>query len=289
MGPASTPNLIRQLITAICGVTLVAAFLDPLLLKYAGFGLQSLLSLSAQSIYSLFLWQPFSYLFVLQSMGTLSFGLIISLFFQMFILWMMGSHIVDRFGSWSFIKLYFGAGICAALLTLPIYASSPFMSPYAGPTASLYAIFVVWALMHQDSQILLFFIIPVKTKWLLVGGLGASLLVFISNESVLSLIMLITGTLFGYLFATFFKGFSSPYPFMSKIDQFFIDLGDRVRSPDRWRRKGPKIFDFKTGEPVESDEEFLDRILSKISKSGKESLTKKEKTRLDEISLKKKK
>lgn len=284
MGPASTPNIIRQLITAICSITLIAALFDSILVHYVGFSLQFFLSLSAHTINSLYLWQPLTYLFLIQPAGGLTFGLIISLFFEMFILWMMGSNIAERFGSGSFAKLFFGSGIFAALLALPVYLSFPYMFPYAGPTASLFAVFVVWAFMHHDSQILLFFVIPVKAKWLLAGGLGASLLVFLSEEAGISLIMFFTGICFGYFYATLFKGFSSPYAFMKPVDRFVMNLNGF-----KWNKKKPKIFDIKTGEQVESDEEFLDRILTKISKSGKDSLTKKEKARLEEISLKKRK
>jgi len=276
MGPVNTPSVIRQIITVTCAVTIAAAFLDSLLVPYLRFSLQGFLSLSTQAINNLYLWQPATYLFLLQSAGGLTFGLIISLFFKMFILWMMGSNIAERFGTPSFLKLYFGSGLCAALLSLPLYLSSPYILAYAGPTACLFAIFVVWAYMHQESQLLIFFVIPVKAKWLLAGGLGITLLVFLSGGYPISMIMLLTGTFFGYIYATYFKGLSSPFPFMTPVDRFFN------RKPGT--NKGPKIFDFKTGKPVENDEEFLDRILEKISRKGENSLTKTEKERLNKIS-----
>jgi len=278
MGPTTTPSIIRQIITLTCAMTVVAAFLDSILISYLGFSLQGFLSLSARTVNNVYIWQPISYLFLLQSAGGLTFGLIISLFFQMFLLWMMGSNLVDRFGVPSFLKLYFGSGLCAALLTLPLYMSSPYFYPYAGPTACLFAVFVVWAYMHQESQLLVFFIIPVKAKWLLAGGLGISFLVFLSSGHSISLIMLLTGTFFGYMYAAYFKGLSSPFPFLEPVDRFL------QKRPTQ--KKGTKIFDFKTGKPVETDEEFLDRILEKISRKGEDSLTKAEKARLDKISRK---
>jgi len=279
MGPAYTPSIIRQLITLICCVTVACAFLDSFLVTYLGFSLQRFLSLSAAAANKLYVWQPLSYIFLLQAGGGLTFGLIISLFFQMYLLWMMGSNIAERYGTNSFLKLFFGSGLMAALLALPIYMSSPYIFPYAGPTACLFAIFLVWAYMHQESVLLLFFIFPIKAKWLLAGGLGLTLLIFLSGGYPISLIMLLIGVIFGYVYAVYFKGLKSPYPFLATVDQFFQE-GAR-------KQKGTKIFDFKTGQPVETDEEFLDRILEKISRKGKQSLTKAEQARLDKISRRK--
>jgi len=276
MGPAYTPPVIRQLITIICCATVACAFLDSFLVGYLGFSLQRFFSLSAAAVSHLFLWQPISYLFLLQAGGGLTFGLIIALFFQMYLLWMMGSHIAERYGASSFIKLFFGTGLAAAGLALPIYMMHPYTLPYAGPTAALFAVFLVWAYMHHDSTLLLFFIIPVKAKWLLAGGLGLSLLIFLSGGYPISLIMLLTGIVFGFVYAVYFKGLKSPYPFLAPVDAFF------TKGPKK--SKGSKIFDLKTGRPVETDEEFLDRILEKISRKGEQSLTKAEKARLDKIS-----
>ncbi len=280
IGPSQTPGIIRTIIIATSATTLLTALVDPLIFGHFHFSLQYFLSLSASMFKSLYLWQPFTYLFVLQPYGGITFGLIFSLFFQMLILWMMGAAIAERYGEKSFSKLYFGSGILAGLLTLPYYLSFPHTFPIAGPTASLYAVFVVWCMLHQEAQILLFFIIPVKAKWLLVGGLAASLLVFLSEVSVLSLILLAIGTLYGYLYAAFFKETISPYPFLNKVDRFFINFGRKSRQ----KKKESKIVKFPGGKREESDEEFVDRMLDKISKKGADSLTKKEQDRLDKIS-----
>ncbi len=282
-GPSQTPGIIRTIIIATSAVSLFAAFIDPLIFGHFHFSLQYILSLSSSMFKSFYLWQPFTYLFVLQPFGGITFGLIFNLFFQMFILWMMGSAIAERYGEKSFFKLYFGSGILAGLLTLPYYQSYPQAFSLAGPTAALYAIFVVWTMLYQEAQILLFFLIPVKAKWLLAGGLAASLLVFLSEGSILSLILLFTGTLYGYFFATFFKETTSPFPFLYKADRFFIDLGKKSRQ----KKKGSKIVKFPGVKREESDEEFVDRMLDKISKKGAGSLTKKEQDRLDKISKKK--
>ena len=41
-----------------------------------------------------------------------------------------------------------------------------------------------------------------------------------------------------------------------------------------------KIFDLKTGQAVIDDDSFMDSMLEKISKSGEQSLSKKEKKRM---------
>lgn len=284
MGPAYTPPIIKNLIISICSATIVAALLDPILRYYFNFSLQFFLSLTPLAYSKFFFWQPITYLFLLQSAGGLTFGLLLSLFFQMFLLWMTGSQLAERYGAASFLKLFFGTGVTAALVALPFMMATPFTIPYSGPTASLIAVFVVWTYLHHDSQILLFFIIPIKAKWLLAFGLGAAFLVFASNGSLISLVMLVTGVLFGALYATFFKELPSPYPFLESFDRLIAKL--RNQSSVKGSQRRGKIFDFKTGKPVETDEEFLDRVLEKISRSGEDSLTPQERARLEKIARK---
>jgi membrane associated rhomboid family serine protease len=286
IGPSKTPGIIRKIIIATSVATLVAALIDPLIFGQFGYGIQYHLSLSYAAINSMYVWQPLTYLFVLQPFGGVDFGLIISLFFQMFILWMMGSGIAEREGEQSFVKLYFGSGILAALITLLYYSTFTFSPATAGPTASLYSVFIVWTMLHRDAQIFLFFIIPVKAKWLLAGVLGASFLVFASQGAATSLLLLLTGTLYGYFYATVFKGASFPFEFLEPVDRFFIGLAEKPqrRKP---KKKGPKVVKFPSGKPVETDDEFVDRMLEKISKKGRNSLTKEEDERLGEIAKRK--
>lgn len=289
MGPAKTPNIIRELITLTAIATLFSSLIDPFLIKHFGFSLQYFLSLSSAVFRSFYVWQPLSYLFVLQTFGGISFGLVINLFFQMYILWMMGSQIAERYGNQSFIKLYFGSGILAGALTLPYYLAYPIAYPLSGPTASLFAIFVVWTILHQRAQIFLFLLIPIQAKWLLAAGFGISFIVFVSEGSFLPLILLVVGTFSGYFYATFFKELFSPFPIFQKIDSFFIQAGRNIRerkTKKPRKKKKSKIVNFPSGKPVETDEEFVDRMLDKISKKGESSLTKEEKKRLDKIAKK---
>ncbi len=120
LGPDATPKAIQKLILTTCVIALFSALTEPVFTQIFGIpGLQTWLSLSWIGIHHYFIWQPLSYLFVQSngSMGiTLSF--LIGLAFDMYILWIMGSAILDTVGTKPFLRLYFLSGIGAGLLAL---------------------------------------------------------------------------------------------------------------------------------------------------------------------------
>lgn len=293
LGPEFTPKSVKSLIIAILLTCISVALVDPLIVKYAGFnGPLSYLGMSLYQIKNFYLWQPLTYLFVQQSYG-LNIFFFINLAFQMYILWILGSSITQRFGSTTFLSIFFISGIVSGLAVLSLMALAGTDALVTGCAASLFALFTVWTMLNADGEILLFFIFPVKAKWLLAGILGISFLIFLSQGDFISFGLIFFGTLIGYLYGVIKLGLSSPYPFMSGLDDFIYTLGKKAKqmtlsAERRSSMAKTKIIDIETG-LSNNDDVFVDQMLAKISATGEKSLSKAERTRLNKISEKKKK
>ncbi len=292
LGPDTTPKAIQKLILTTCLIALFSALTEPVFTQIFGIpGLQTWLSLSWIGIHHYFIWQPLSYLFV-QSNGamgiTLSF--LIGLAFDMYILWIMGSAILEAVGTKPFLRLYFLSGIGAGLLALVAMYITKRYGIVAGPLSSILAIMTVWTMLNPEANLLIFFLFLLKAKWLLAGILGAILLVNVSQGDGVSLVLYLSGALLGYLYALMAWDLKSPFAWTHRFDRFLASCAEKMRTGTAKAQeigRKTKILDIQTGKPIEDDESFVDAMLTKIAKKGEKSLTWRERHRLNSISERK--
>lgn len=291
LGPGAPPASVRWLIILTCAMSIFCALLNPLFVQFFQVqGPNSFFSLSWYGLKSGYLWQPITYLFVEDGIQGLSFGLLITLFFQMYILWMMGSSLADRVGGYSFSLFYVLSGMIAGVVTVlaaPAFGQHPFMM---GPTGSLLALWVVWTMMHPDSELLFFFLLPIKAKWLLAFVFSALVLVSLSQGNMTGLVFYFTSALIGYFYGVLAWGMSGPFGWTLGVDELLESLKAKI-SKKGWSSRAPsdssKIIDIHTGKPFLDDEAFVDAMLAKISEKGERSLSWGERRRLRKISEKK--
>ncbi|MBA3602686.1 MAG: rhomboid family intramembrane serine protease [Parachlamydiaceae bacterium] len=295
-GPNTTSRTLTYIIGSIAVISIFSALLDGIFVYYLEMnGTQSFLSLSWKGLTNWYIWQPFSYLFVLPSgNGGLSLYFFIELLFDMYILWIMGSALLARAGAQAFCRFFFSTGVITGLLTLLWMPVLQQYSTLAGPTAPIIAIMMVWTMLHAESELLLFFLIPVKAKWLFLGLLGVFLLTDLSHLNFIHITFILQSVLIGYLYGTMIWGLKGPFTISSKIDNFFINFGNKLRSLSFMGKSDPmtsdkdtKILDFHNGTPYLDDDAFMDQALEKISKHGERSLTWSERSRMMKISEKK--
>lgn len=290
--PANTPKTIYRLVAITSIVSILCALFNYF---FAYFGIatpQELLSLSWKGLSNWYIWQPITYLFV-QAGGEygLSFGFLFALLFNMYILWVMGGSTLDRVGDAAFLRFYFISGALIGLTTLLLM---PLLGQYAilaGATPIILAILMVWTMLHPESHMLLFFIIPIQTKHLLPAILVLLLLVNISQLNFIELGFNLMGLIVGYLYATLVWGLVSPYQFTHVTDRWLTALGEKFTNLSSWFQaarplpdKKAEIIDFHTGKSVMDDDEFMDAVLDKISKHGEKSLSWSERNRMKQIS-----
>ncbi len=293
LGPTSTPKIVKWTIFA----TLIVSFFS--LISNALFtqvfhipSPQYLFSLTTWGVHKFFIWQFLSYLFLQPiSSGGISMALILHVFFDIYLLWAIGSAIVQARGEKHFIGLYFGGALFVgviAYLSL-LFFGSPL--PFAGATTSIYILLIGWAFLFPEAMIMLFLLIPVRAKWLVFGLIGVNLFLDFSNGNFLSFFVTGGAMLYGYLYSVLVWDSLSPFRRLHPLEKKLIYLKrkwfHRFQKVVDIEVQPSKVYDFKTGKAIIQDDDFMDACLDKISKKGKSSLTMRERFRMWRISRKK--
>ncbi len=270
-GSGKTPRSVKILIW----ITVLASLLTPIatfiLNHYFKIsGPSQWFTLSLWGLLQGWLWQPFTYFF-LQAAGVgISLSLLISLFFHMLLLWFSGSEIASRFGSRSFLLFYLGGGIVSGILAATALFVFSSQSVVLGSGPPIYALLMAWVMLYPDLELVFFFVVRVKAKWLVALLLGISLLVSLSYGQFIPFFADVSGIIWGFCIGRWVWKLPNPYPLNLEL-------------PRRKKRDGSsKIIDISVMQ--ESDAAFMDRMLDKIARKGKDSLTKRERERMDKIS-----
>lgn len=294
--PFQTPKVIKILIALTCIASISCTLLNNLFEFLLGVvGPESWFSLSWFGMNNFFLWQPISYLFIQNSFGQgITFSYLFILLFNMYLLWVIGSSVIDSIGTSSFLKLYLIVGAIAGLIALGAMRLTGQFTVLAGPTPSILALFTLWAMLHPERDVLLFFIFPVKVKWLAVGLLGVICLMNLSQLNSINFIFYTLSVFLGFLYAVLVWNLKSPFTFTSRFEKFLLNVKSKLTFGKKTKNsaqspQNTKIFDFESGEPILDDDAFIDAMLSKISILGERSLTWKERQRMQSISDRKNK
>ena len=102
-------------------------------------------------------WQPLTYMFM--------HGRFEHLFFNMFSLWMFGATLENVWGTKRFLFYYMVCGIGAGLISMLI----PGYHVSVGASGAIYALLLAFGMMFPNGYIYLYFLVPIKTKWFIVG------------------------------------------------------------------------------------------------------------------------
>ncbi|MBK6681111.1 MAG: rhomboid family intramembrane serine protease [Ignavibacteriales bacterium] len=234
------------------------------------------------------------------------------IFFNLFALWMFGTEVEYTLGSKKFLIFYLASGVGAGLLHLatPLLGVDPAIT--VGASGSLYGVMIAFALFNPDRYIYIYFLLPVKAKYLIGFMILLDLFMFGNANSNVAHLAHIGGAITGFLFLFFdpavyfpfktrLKGgrgpnqFSSGYPYNRDDDD-----DDHFSGGPTTTQKPKQGFNFGFGTKKGSDrvvdakfkdvsddsitQEEIDRILDKISVSGYKNLSEKEKKILFEAS-----
>lgn len=286
------PKSLKYLVLATCAISLFSGLFDNVFTRLMGvMGPQELLSLSWRGVSNYHFWQPVTYLFVHHGAGGLSLFFLLELFFHMYILWTMGAAVISHVGEWSFLRMYFFSGIGAGLAAVAAMYGLGHGALIVGCSPAIMAVVTVWALLFPEQELILFFSVAAKGKWIAAGLIAISLLIDLSHFAFVHMITTLAGVLLGYLYAVIAWEVHSPFGWTRSIDRALSDFGYRWRHRSDAKQnmvhtiyKKAKVFDFRTGEAILDDDEFMDAMLEKVSKFGEDSLTRKEFSRMQQIS-----
>lgn len=186
--PPLTPVLKYLIVvtSAVFVLTFIPAQLFGWSLPFALFGLRPY-----EVTHHLFVWQLVTYLFL--------HGGFFHILFNLFALWMFGSSLERLWGSRQFLYYFFLTGIGAGVFDALLQPSA--VTTTIGNSGAVYGVLLAFGLLFPERPIFLWFVIPVKAKWFV---LGMGVIEFVSSFSApgsgISHLAHLGGMLFGFLY-----------------------------------------------------------------------------------------
>jgi len=166
------------------------------------------------------IWQVATYMFL--------HGDFFHLFWNMFVVFMFGGAVEKAWGREAFLRYFLITGIGSGIVWTVFQLGGTI--PTIGASGAVYAILLAFGMLYPNSTILLFFILPVKTKYFVAFMIGTAALFSMQNQhdGTAHLIHL-AGAVIGYFYIK------------KRLD--FSPLVDRYR---RWRmRRKLSVIDYR--------------------------------------------
>jgi membrane associated rhomboid family serine protease len=230
-------------------------------------------------------WQFVTYLFLHAGLG--------HIFLNMLALWMFGMELENLWGSKRFLIYYLACGIGAGVMQSIVMAVTGSTSPTVGASGAIMGVMTAFGLIFPDRIIYFNFFFPMKAKWAVLIFAGIDLFSGISSspgDNVAHFAHL-GGALVGFIIlraggkltlgGVFDRRRGAPprvVPPPPRERARVVDVQFRESEPAPSSRHAPAQMNFG------SDQERIDAILDKISRTGYQTLTDEEKAILTEAS-----
>ena len=216
----------------------------------------------------LMIWQPFTYMFL--------HGGWMHIIFNLIGLWMFAGELEIAWGRKKFIRYYIYSGIGAGLfislmnyIAYTYYESTPVT---IGASGAIYAILLAYAMLWPNREVLLYFILPIKIKYLV---LAFGIMEFFGTLSSatgtggnISHIGHLGGIITGFFLVNYMSESRSQ---TKKGDSFFERLSKKSRLENKKKAIDSRI----------EAKRIIDTLLEKIAREGMHSLTPEEKKNLE--------
>lgn len=114
-----------------------------------------------QTVESLHVWQPLSYLFLHDPLG------FSHILLNMLSLFMFGKTLEETWGTQRFLRFYFYCGIGAGLcVILAGYLTSTQFVPTIGASGAIFGLLLAFGMLFPDATVLFSFLFPIKAKYM---------------------------------------------------------------------------------------------------------------------------
>ncbi|MBD3226135.1 MAG: rhomboid family intramembrane serine protease [Caldithrix sp.] len=213
-------------------------------------------------IYQFKIWQLVTYMFL--------HGGFWHIFFNMFIFWMFGSELEREWGTREFLKYYFITGIGAGIINILLSTA-----PTIGASGAVYGVMLAYALRYPDRLIYIWFLFPVKVKYLM-GFLTvfSFLSTFGAYNDGIAHAAHLGGIVIGFFYLKYWYLFY-------KVKSTFKNVG----SGSGLKSKSGKFSGNKSSKEDDKTEYYrkaIDELLDKINRVGYLNLSDEEKKLLEE-------
>lgn len=151
---------------------------------------------------------------------------------------------IDLKGERHLIIFSLGSILATAMTVLAINYFSQLNYLFFGPDPLFFALLTVLCCIIHDLEILLLFI-PIKARYFILFGLAINLLHGLDTHNHLSFFAILTGVLFGYVYAVVVLKIHSPF---QNLYRFEVVL--RQWLTFRGRKQKCVIVDFRTGRQI---------------------------------------
>ena len=227
-----------------------------------------------------YIWQLLSYQFMHAG--------VLHLLFNCWAIYVFGQSVEAALGRKSFLTLYFSSGIIGGLFQVAagLLLGRFFAAPVVGASAAAFGVVAAFAMLFPDQFIYLFFVIPIRARWLLaLSALLAIWGILTSAKAPVGTVHMadaahLGGMLTGVFFVRYALRWDWHWPRFSrsggKLPHRLVRVGSG-RSGS-WGRKGASGEDLR---PEEFLSKEVDPILDKISAHGIQSLTERERKILE--------
>lgn len=204
-----------------------------------------------------YVWQLGTYMFL--------HGGLFHLLFNMFILFIFGNALEMAWGSRQFLKYYLACGIGGGMFSM-VFSYNAFI---LGASGAIFGLLLAYAIMYPNQYILLWFVIPVKAKYLVAGLVILDLYMGLRGPTGVAHFAHLGGAFTGLLF-------------------FRSQLANRMRFNVGAKRKWKTYTNERRQRHDDQETANIDSILDKISAKGMDNLTTTEKRILENYSRKRK-
>ena len=276
----SSDDTAKKTLTWIIGANIVVFVLQNIFDLSSGPGyIARFFAFHHDSLQSGMVWTPITYSF-LHSTGN---ALPLHLIFNMVVIYFFGRSAIASLGQKRFLHLYFGAVLVGGLA----WFAASFVSgagSVIGASAAASALLIFFACQNPDREVLLFFVIPVKPRYLayVYVGLGTLGLIFqelfAKGSSAVAHSAHLGGMLFAFLYYKYVYQ-AKPYDSSGTASLPFAKL---FKKPKTEKSTAGYTYRVNVSKETRDLKGEVDRILDKINSKGFASLSAKEKELLDE-------
>lgn len=240
--------------------------------------------------YNFQIWQLITYQFMHGGFG--------HIFFNMFALWMFGMEIENLWGSQKFLIFYLLCGVAAGLFQLflpPLFGE--LVAPTIGASGAIYGVLIAFGLLFPDRYIYIYFLLPVKAKYLIGFLIILEFLLVNSAGSEIAHLAHLGGAIAGFIFIMLDSSIDIPLKRSwnrsghssssgTGFTNPFSGIGEKFKKRYGNNIEEAKYYDIEDKKDEKISQAEIDKILDKISASGYQNLTEREKKILFEASKK---
>jgi hypothetical protein len=233
----NTPSVVKYTVVSTLIISFFVLIFNALFIKFFKLPLpQYIFSLTTWGISKFFFWQFVSYLFV-QPLhetkivgGDISISLIFHIFFDAYLVWMVGSAIVRSKGILHFVVLYFGGGLFIGIVAYILILCTGSYTIFAGATHCIYILLISLVFLFPDAKMSLFLFFPIRAKWLVFGLIWTTLFLNFANGGFFNFLIISSAMIYGYFYPIFVWEMLGPFSNLHIMEKKLIYFKRMIKS-----------------------------------------------------------